>query len=84
MHFLPIFHGELMPTPKAKAMMMELAKLAGFKHTDPDACIAQRICICCGNDVSNRITTKAGEQEFNITAFCEVCFDEMYNEEGDR
>ena len=41
--------------------------------------IAKNICIVC--KIPPRFKTEAGKREYQLSAFCEYCFDEEFKEE---
>lgn len=43
---------------------------------------AKGICFHCGQPAWPRCSTLAGKREFAISGMCEICFDEMFKEEG--
>lgn len=59
----------------------ELAK-SSFGITKDEA-QQKRICINCQNPIMGRVKTEAGVREYGITAMCEICFDTIFDTEGE-
>lgn len=43
---------------------------------------AKGICFHCGQPAWPRCPSLAGKREFRISGMCEICFDELFKEEG--
>jgi hypothetical protein len=47
----------------------------------PSEAICKEICVNCKERVDGRIWTKAGLDEYFISGLCEICFDDIMEEE---
>lgn len=65
--------------PAVQALLDHLATEMGFNPANK----SEGKCIQCGEVAAPRCITDAGKREFEISGFCEVCFDAMFEEKED-
>ena len=56
-----------------------LAKDLDFKHTRNEA-LERHVCVKCGNNPDSTFYSDAGRKEYAMSALCEPCFDEIFQE----
>jgi hypothetical protein len=64
-------------------ILEELAKAAGYKYKNKAEAIAVNHCVKCGLDIEGRILTHAGMKEYCISGLCEICFDAIFENDGE-